>query len=189
MGKNLKLEQDHIPFYQADHRVWNLGVDAGAIRLWVCSPMPPLQLGAGHRWSWGIGGRKAEAPGPTWEHTCPLLSPACLTFLLGAVPALLPPLPCGPSVTPARLSPPQHKAPHPAPFLEECSHAPHPPPVSGQAGAAVCCGGLRLPRRKEPSMSSLETTKPKMPRGPHWTRWTLAFPRKNWSGPRVLATS
>ena len=48
---------------------------------------------------------------------------------------------------------------------------------------------LCLPRRKEPSMSTLETIKPKMPWGPHWTRWTLAFPWKNWSGPRVLTIS
>lgn len=38
-------------------------------------------------------------------------------------------------------------------------------------------------------MSTLEMTKPKVPRGPNWTRWTLALPGNCRSGPRVSKIS
>ena len=53
VGKNKKLEKNHVPLYQADHRVWNLGMNIGVLgewALWACSPMTSLELGAGHRW-------------------------------------------------------------------------------------------------------------------------------------------
>lgn len=48
----MKLEKNHIPLYQADHWIWNMGMDAGVVRdrvIWSCSPMMPLQPGPGYR--------------------------------------------------------------------------------------------------------------------------------------------
>lgn len=50
----MKLEKNHIPLCQADHWIWNMGMDVGVMRDRVfrsCSPMMPLQPGLGYRWS------------------------------------------------------------------------------------------------------------------------------------------
>ena len=32
MRKNVKLEKNHVPFFQADHWVWNMEMDARVLR-------------------------------------------------------------------------------------------------------------------------------------------------------------
>lgn len=55
VGKNVKLEKNHVPCCQADHWVWNVGVDAGILGgtvPWAWGPRLPLPPWAGHRWTW-----------------------------------------------------------------------------------------------------------------------------------------
>lgn len=82
VGKNVKLEKDHVPLHQADHWVWDLGHRL----LQACSLTMPLQLGAGHGWSWRVWGRKAEGHGPVWGHRHYLSSPPCIVPTLSHVP-------------------------------------------------------------------------------------------------------
>lgn len=175
----MKLEKDHVPLHQADHWVWDLGHRL----LWACGPMVPLQLGAGHGWSCRVWGRKAEGHGPVWGHRHYLPSPSHIVPTLSHVPVRS-------SASPKALASrgwPCRLALATCPLLGDVATAPT-ATVSSQPGLQPDCWVSALPR-KEPSMSSLETMKPKMPWGPHRTRWTLALPWKNWSGPRVFVTS
>lgn len=55
VGKNVKLEKNHVPRCQADHWVWNVGEDAGILGgtvPWAWGPVLPLPPWAGHRWTW-----------------------------------------------------------------------------------------------------------------------------------------
>lgn len=204
MGKNMKLEKNHFPLCQADHWIWNMGMDVGVMRDRVfrsCSPMMPLQPGLGYRWSWES--LEKESCG-TW---------ACLgMYTYSPIDPILSRFPFR-SFSPSGTLTPQGQGflwslpdshllntntglkrfsgalggdPASHLLVEECSHAPHSSHSLGKPGLGTL---LHLPRRKEPSMSTLERTKPKMPWGPHWIRWTLALPWKNWSGPRVLTIS
>lgn len=175
----MKLEKDHIPLRQADHWVWDL-----AHRLLrACGPVVPLQLGAGHGWSWQVWGRKAEGHGPVWGHRLHPLSPPCIVPTLSHVPVRSS---ASPEALPSggRLS---RLALVTRPLPGDVAMAPT-AALSGQPGLRPDCWVCALPR-KEPSVSSPETMKPKMPWGPHQIRWTLALPWKSWSGPSVLVTS
>lgn len=118
VGKNVKLEKNHVPLHQADHWVWDLGHRL----LQACSPMLPLQLGIGHSGPGEFREGKLKDIGlsggtDTTYHPHPVLSPSCPMFLLGVVPALKPlPLEDGRLAWPSRS------------FQEMC-HGPHCHPV------------------------------------------------------------
>ena len=66
VGKNVKLEKNHVPCCQADHWVWNVGVDAGILGgtvPWAWGPVLPLPPWAGHRWTWESSGEESQRTG------------------------------------------------------------------------------------------------------------------------------
>lgn len=146
---------------------------------------------------------KLEAPGLSGEPQTDL-GPTCIACLPATVPGLPGPHlpkgcpPTGTSVIPAGLLSPNARdgadrflrgqggpeGPR-APLPGRCSQALTPPSLGKPGLIAPPCS----PRRREPSMSSLEMMTPRRPWGPHWTRWTRALPWENLSGPSVLASS
>lgn len=175
----MKLEKDHIPLRQADHWVWDLVHRL----LRACGLVVPLQLGAGHGRSWRVWGRKTEGHGPVWGHRLHPSSLPCIVPTLSHVPVRSSASPEA-LASGGRLS---RLALVTRPLPGDVAMAPT-AALSGQPGLRPDCWVCALPR-KEPSVSSPETMKPKMPWGPHRIRWTLALPWKSWSGPSVLVTS